>query len=184
MRYRKPSAQWVSSHQWNVFTAPVWPCEHAQPKQCYSNVREKVASDGGRRVDAWEIVELEGTFLQFRAHVLWQRPDDVIIDITPSEFGFDQSTCVRARAGFSLPLPPTRFVPLCEEPEISELCLVETLAGQIAHDCARGLVRSKHREAIGEECRYRLWEIGQPDKELAEKLLRSVLTQLGRVIRY
>lgn len=173
MRYRQPSAQWVTEHQWNVFLAPVWPNEHAQVKQCHSNVRERVARDGGRRLDAWEIIELEHAFLQFRPHVLWQRPDGVIVDATPSEFGFHHSTCVKARNGFGLPLPPSRFVPLCEEPEIGELCLVETLAGRIAHDCLRGLARAQPKEALAEECRYRLWEIGLADKELSEKLLRA-----------
>lgn len=59
------------------------PPPSAQPLECFSNVANEVAKHGGQVVAGWAIWEWPGIYIEAEYHAVWQRPDGVLVDVTP-----------------------------------------------------------------------------------------------------
>ena len=55
------------------------------PLECFSNVRSKVAKEGGRIVFGWAIWEWPSVYVEAEHHAVYEGPDREWFDITPSE---------------------------------------------------------------------------------------------------
>lgn len=58
-------------------------------RECFSIVPEQVRAHGGMQVTGWAIWERTGVLIEAEFHCVWQRPDGVLVDITPREQDFD-----------------------------------------------------------------------------------------------
>jgi len=54
-------------------------------RKCYTNVGNKVKSDGGIKQCGWMIIKFSNAFLCAFAHAIWVSDDDFPVDITPDE---------------------------------------------------------------------------------------------------
>jgi hypothetical protein len=55
----------------------------AQPNECFFNVPQKIAKDGGGIQYGWSIWELPGLFIEAEVHAVWVSPTGEWIDVTP-----------------------------------------------------------------------------------------------------
>lgn len=53
---------------------------------CYSNVRSMVDVNGGRAQCGWTLSLLPGRFVEALHHVVWERPDGELVDITAAAY--------------------------------------------------------------------------------------------------
>lgn len=61
------------------------PAKGAVVRECFPNVMDRVAVDGGELVYGWAIWEWPGVFVEAEHHAVWRSPDG-LIDITPHEY--------------------------------------------------------------------------------------------------
>jgi len=54
-------------------------------RECFSIVPEHISINGGKQHFGWAIVELRKVWLEAEFHVIWERQDGVLIDLTPRE---------------------------------------------------------------------------------------------------
>lgn len=52
-------------------------------QECFSIVPKKVAAHGGKERFGWLIFEIKGVWLEAEFHVVWERPDGALVDVTP-----------------------------------------------------------------------------------------------------
>lgn len=64
------------------FYIPVKPAPDAQPSECFNNVADRVARDGGSLVYGWLIWEWPRVFIEAEHHAIWEK-DGMLVDITP-----------------------------------------------------------------------------------------------------
>lgn len=55
----------------------------ADPRDCFPTVAAVVTERGGRARYGWRIAEEDGLFLEAEFHAVWERPDGVLIDVSP-----------------------------------------------------------------------------------------------------
>ena len=80
----------------------------AQVNECFFNVRNKIARNGGDIQHGWAIWERPGLFVEAEFHAVWVSPDKELLDVTPKVDGesailflpdpkevFDEQTYVR-----------------------------------------------------------------------------------------
>ncbi len=58
---------------------------------CSENVRRAITQYGGRLVKGWRIWLLPGKLLQAEAHSIWEAPNGVLADVTPTGDGDTES---------------------------------------------------------------------------------------------
>lgn len=58
---------------------------------CSENVRRAITQYGGRLIKGWRIWLLPGKMLQAEAHSVWEAPNGVIADVTPTGDGDSES---------------------------------------------------------------------------------------------
>lgn len=68
---------------------PVRPTPDATVNGCFSNVRAKVARDGGRRLCGWQLWEWPGVLVEAEFHAVWLSPGGEMVEITPKPHGED-----------------------------------------------------------------------------------------------
>lgn len=51
--------------------------------ECFAIVPKQIAAHGGSQLTGWTIWEVPGVYIEAEFHAVWQRPDGVIVDITP-----------------------------------------------------------------------------------------------------
>lgn len=51
--------------------------------ECFSIVPEHIATHGGKEQFGWAIFELKRVWLEAEFHVVWEREDGVLVDLTP-----------------------------------------------------------------------------------------------------
>lgn len=66
---------------------PVLPEIHAKPRACFINVRAKVAQDGGKELNGWQLWTWPNVFIEAEHHCVWESPEGNLIDVTPKENG-------------------------------------------------------------------------------------------------
>lgn len=59
-------------------------------KECFSIVPEHIVANGGKEKFGWVIFELPRVWLEAEFHVVWERPDGKLIDLTPREVPIDR----------------------------------------------------------------------------------------------
>jgi len=59
-------------------------------KECFSIVPEHIAANGGKQKFGWAIFELKKIWLEAEFHVIWEREDGALIDLTPRESPLDK----------------------------------------------------------------------------------------------
>jgi len=68
----------------------VEPLPNKPVNECFSIVPEHVASHRGKQKFGWAIYHWPRVFIEAEFHCVWERPDGVLIDITPKAFHFDK----------------------------------------------------------------------------------------------
>ncbi len=53
--------------------------------ECFSIVPEHIAAHGGKEQFGWAIFELKRVWLEAEFHVVWEREDGVLVDLTPRQ---------------------------------------------------------------------------------------------------
>ncbi|WP_156022660.1 hypothetical protein [Sphingobium indicum] len=53
-----------------------------QNGQCYQNVRQIVAANGGQAVWGWYLQETPGSYIEAMHHAVWQNPSGILEDVT------------------------------------------------------------------------------------------------------
>ncbi|MFG5776987.1 hypothetical protein ACFIQF_07910 [Comamonas sp. J-3] len=59
--------------------------KHAIVNECFANTSSQVDLNGGQQVLGWALWELPGVYFEAEFHAVWERPDGVLIDITPKK---------------------------------------------------------------------------------------------------
>jgi hypothetical protein len=62
-----------------------------QSKSCGANVRDAIKQCGGQSIKGWRVWLLPHVMLQAEAHAVWQAPNGVIADVTPTGDGDQES---------------------------------------------------------------------------------------------
>ena len=62
---------------------PVQPATGALPNECFFNVPQKIARDGGTIQYGWCQWEVPGLFIEAEVHAVWVSPNGEWIDVTP-----------------------------------------------------------------------------------------------------
>jgi hypothetical protein len=65
-----------------------------EENQCHISVKHKVIASGGQRIHGWALWEFEQILIG-EFHSVWERPDGMLIDVTPPKFGAAQVLFVR-----------------------------------------------------------------------------------------
>ena len=55
----------------------------ARPNECFFNVPQKIAKDGGTPQHGWCLWELPGLFIEAELHAVWVSPSGEWVDVTP-----------------------------------------------------------------------------------------------------
>lgn len=79
------------------------PSPDARIQDCGNNVEEAVQRLGGRTVKGWRIWWIPGVLFEAQAHVIWERPDGELQDVTPTLDGEVQSLFVEDDSISELP---------------------------------------------------------------------------------
>jgi hypothetical protein len=66
---------------------PVKPDASARVNECFFNVRNKIARDGGEIQHGWAIWERPGLFIEAEFHGVWVSPEMILVDVTPKVDG-------------------------------------------------------------------------------------------------
>ena len=74
--------QQLSPGQRPVFVG-VTPIDHCKRGECFGNVAQQVAIDGGTRVLGWLIQVFPRVLAECEFHAIWRRDDAKLVDITP-----------------------------------------------------------------------------------------------------
>lgn len=61
------------------------PDSEATPLSCWQNVHSVCARKGGQAVKGWRLWWIPDVMVEAQAHVIWERPDGILIDVTPNE---------------------------------------------------------------------------------------------------
>jgi hypothetical protein len=69
-----------------VFIA-VAPPPSALARECFFNVRDQVAREGGESVLGWTIWEWPSTLIEAEFHAVWRSPTGRLLDLTPKDQG-------------------------------------------------------------------------------------------------
>ena len=59
-------------------------------KECFSIVPEHIAANGGKQKFGWAVFEFKRVWLEAEFHVVWEREDGVLLDLTPREVSLDK----------------------------------------------------------------------------------------------
>lgn len=59
---------------------------------CGDNVARAVSRSGGQAVKGWQVWWIPNVLIEAQAHVVWQRPDGTVVDVTPNQDG--KTECV------------------------------------------------------------------------------------------
>ena len=62
-----------------------------QSKSCGANVRDAIDQCGGQSIKGWRVWLLPHVMLQAEAHTVWQAPNGVLADVTPTGDGDQES---------------------------------------------------------------------------------------------
>ena len=62
---------------------PVVADRQAVPRNCYLNVKRRVAEEGGSILHGWTIWYEPGRFIEAEHHAVWVSPDGRHLDVTP-----------------------------------------------------------------------------------------------------
>lgn len=65
----------------------VRPRPDSEINDCTEDVRKQVAEHGGSSVTGWIIWEWVGAFLYSEFHMVWESPDNTLVDVTAKEDG-------------------------------------------------------------------------------------------------
>lgn len=102
----------------------------AIPDYCLCNVERQVAEQGGRAVYGWRVMESQHAFICHCWHVVWERPDGELRDITPEDQGGLPPLVSFIPDPAAIPLgvapnrqpPPNRFYPRTHDPHVRNAC--------------------------------------------------------------
>jgi hypothetical protein len=72
------------------FFIDVNPAAGDLPRECVTNVRRRIAAQGGEAVFGWKIWEWYGVMIEAEMHTIWRSPDERLHDITPNALPFRQ----------------------------------------------------------------------------------------------
>ncbi|MCU7933712.1 MAG: hypothetical protein KZQ99_02390 [Candidatus Thiodiazotropha sp. (ex Dulcina madagascariensis)] len=64
---------------------PHQPVSNKPRRECFSIVPEHIATYGGKQNFGWAIFEIKRVWLEAEFHVVWEREDGRLIDLTPRE---------------------------------------------------------------------------------------------------
>ena len=70
----------------------VAPSPDAEPLNCSENVARATKSNGGEVLKGWRVWWIPNVLIEAQAHVVWQRSDGTVVDVTPNEDG--ETECV------------------------------------------------------------------------------------------
>lgn len=110
----------------NPMGQPLWvkvaPESWALENECFPNVQKKIEQDGGSFVNGWAIWQWANMLITAEAHCVWQRPDSVLIDITPHNYGEQTILFVPdANVIFEGIIIPSKRAPMTGSPKIKTL---------------------------------------------------------------
>ena len=74
------------------FSVPIEPVVGEPMNECFHIVKEQVITHGGKGIIGWAIWEWPGVLIEAEFHMIWQAPDDSLIDITPKPHTFETIT--------------------------------------------------------------------------------------------
>lgn len=134
LSYKNPSAETFKKHFGTVAkTAPIIEHPGSTRMDCVRNVEKYIATNGGKPLHVWQVIQQGHYHLQVRPHAIVQKTDDEIIDITPDEYELaEKSICYFENPElFTLPLPPTRHVSLITNPYLIRKIEIMNLALEI-----------------------------------------------------
>lgn len=75
----------------------VHPSSGSKFSNCYKNVEERVAAEGGEVVYGWMVMEWPSVLLEAQFHAVWQLPDGRLVDVTPTADGEGRVLFLRDR---------------------------------------------------------------------------------------
>lgn len=62
------------------------PIKGASVRECFPVVIKYAATHGGRLRVGWNIVKLNGIWLEAEFHGVWESPEGILVDLTPRDF--------------------------------------------------------------------------------------------------
>lgn len=65
------------------------PLPGMKENECFANVIPYLVDNGGRSVIGWALWEWPGVMIEAEFHCVWERPDGVLVDLTPKPEEFD-----------------------------------------------------------------------------------------------
>lgn len=73
---------------------PVWvncsPQPYAEEKDCFINVQQVIASNGGKAVFGWAIWLVPGVYIEAEFHCIWEDDAGNMRDVTPYPYRFEK----------------------------------------------------------------------------------------------
>lgn len=71
------------------------PFPEARELDCGGNVEKVIARYGGKAIKGWRIWWIPGILYEAQAHVIWEKPDGELVDVTPTSD--DEKLCLFVR---------------------------------------------------------------------------------------
>lgn len=90
---------------------PKRPLRNAKAGFCDENVDRQIREKGGSLCWGWDLVEHPTGAIESEAHCVWQTPDSQLIDVTPSDYGFQEIMFLITDAVWKRPLPAGKAWP-------------------------------------------------------------------------
>lgn len=73
----------------NAHARPIYvnliPKDYAEPRECFQNVKNHIAQNGGRIAFGWKVQTWPTIYMEAECHAVWETPEDGFIDITPTQ---------------------------------------------------------------------------------------------------
>jgi hypothetical protein len=140
--------------------------------ECFLIVPDHVASSGGTQLIGWQIREWKKVLIEAELHAVWQRPDRVLIDITPKD--------VPTHRILFVPDPSRQYTgvvvdnirkPLRKDPRIKRFC---DLVHERFLELNKGDLADQHGEIeLTGDAAIRFSDIQQEMAQLEHELVRT-----------
>lgn len=147
-----------------VGSRPIY-VDHKPIKECFSIVPEHIATHGGKQKFGWAIHERKRVWLEAEFHVVWERENGTLIDLTPRELPADKILFLhdpeRKYEGVQV---KSIFYPLTKDPRIKRFIkltdehFIEMNKGDLAN-IQRGNVNTPGTVELGHEIQRLAGEI-------------------------
>ena len=107
----------------------ITPENGALQSECYENVLQKCARDGGALQYGWAIWTWPKVWLKAEHHAVWRNPSGALVDVTPNTPGCDQllflSDSTQSHDPSRMTHVPSRWHPLNPDPDILAVAAAE-----------------------------------------------------------